>query len=77
MAEVSVRELRSHADEFVDRAARGERITITHAGKAVAELSGPSRAPLSAETLLMHWRLLPQVDPVTLRDDVDDLLDAH
>jgi antitoxin (DNA-binding transcriptional repressor) of toxin-antitoxin stability system len=33
MAEVSIRELRNRAVEVVDRAARGEPITITRAGK--------------------------------------------
>jgi prevent-host-death family protein len=43
MAEVSIRELRNRADDVVDRAARGEPITITRAGKAVAELRPVSR----------------------------------
>lgn len=75
MTEVSIRELRNHGGDVVDRAARGEQITITRTGKAVAELKGLSRAPLSAETLLRRWRLLPQVDPVALRKDIDELLD--
>jgi prevent-host-death family protein len=76
MTEVSIRELRNHGGDVVDRAARGEQITITRAGRAVAELRAVSHAALSAETLLRRWRLLPQVDPVALRRDVDELLDA-
>jgi antitoxin (DNA-binding transcriptional repressor) of toxin-antitoxin stability system len=76
MAEVSIRELRNQGGDVVDRAARGEQITITRAGRAVAELRAVSRVPLSAETLLKHWRRLPIVDPVSLRRDIDELLDA-
>jgi prevent-host-death family protein len=76
VTEVSIRELRNHGGDVVDRAARGEQITITRTGKAVAELRAISRAPLSAETLLRRWRLLPRVDPVALRKDIDELLDA-
>jgi len=76
VTEVSIRELRNHGGDVVDRAARGERITITRTGKAVAELRALSQAPLSAETLLRHWRVLPRVDPVALRRNIDELIDA-
>jgi prevent-host-death family protein len=76
VAEVSIRELRNHGGDVVDRAARGEPITITRAGKAVAELRPLSHAPLAAETLLTRWRRLPPVDPVALRADVDEILDS-
>ena len=76
MAEVSIRDLRNHGGEVVDRATRGEPITITRAGRAVAELRAISHPTLSAEALLRRWRQLPQVDPVALREDVDRLLDA-
>jgi prevent-host-death family protein len=76
MAEVSIRELRNRGGDVVDRAARGEPITITRAGKAVAELRPVSPAPLAAETLLARWRRLPSVDPVALRADVDEFLDT-
>jgi prevent-host-death family protein len=77
MTEVSIRELRNHGGDVVDRAARGEQITITRTGKAVAELRGVSQRPLSAEVLLRRWRSLPRVDPVALRRDIDELLDAR
>jgi len=76
MAEVSIRELRNHGGEVVDRASRGEPITITRSGRAVAELR-PLRPPLSAEALLDRWRKLPAVDPVALRTDIDRLLDSR
>jgi len=76
MADVSIRELRNHGGDVVDRASRGEQITITRSGRAVAELRAVASPALSAETLLSRWRLLPPVDPATFRADIDRLLDA-
>ncbi len=77
MADVSIRELRNRGGDVVDRAASGEPITITRAGKAVAELR-PAAAPvLSAEALLARWRRLPVVDPEGLRADIDEILDPR
>ena len=74
MADVTIRELRNQGGDVVDRAARGEPITITRSGQPVAELRA-LRPPLSAETLLARRRGLPAVDPDALRADVDQLLD--
>lgn len=73
MANVTIRELRNQGGQVVDRAARGERITITRSGRPVAELV-PLRAPLTADALLERWRRLPAVDPVALREDIDGFL---
>lgn len=75
MTEVSIRDLRNRGGEVVDRAARGELITITRAGKRVAELRPLTRPGLSAEALLERWRHLPTVDPGTLRRDIDKVID--
>jgi prevent-host-death family protein len=75
MAEVTIRELRNHGGEVVDRAARGEPITITRAGKPVAELRPVLRQPLAAETLLARWRRLPPVDYQALRAELDQVMD--
>jgi prevent-host-death family protein len=77
MANVSIRDLRNHGGDVVDRAARSEVVTITRAGKPVAELRRVSRQPLTAESLLARWRRLPAVDPAALRADVDEVLDAR
>jgi prevent-host-death family protein len=74
MTEVTIRELRNQGGDVVDRAAAGERITITRSGRPVAELR-PVRAPLSADALVERRRRLPEVDPVTLRKDLDELMD--
>lgn len=72
MARVTIRELRNQGGEVVDRAARGEQITITRSGRPVAELRA-LRPPLSADALLERWRRVPAVDPVALREDIDGL----
>jgi prevent-host-death family protein len=75
MAEVSIRDLRNRGGEVVDRAARGELITITRGGKRVAELR-PLKAPgLSAQALVERRRHLPAVDPGALRRDIDQVID--
>jgi prevent-host-death family protein len=75
MAEITIRELRNHGGEVVDRVARGEQITVTRAGKPVAELRPVSRPPLTAETLLARWHRLPSVDYHAMRAELDEVLD--
>jgi prevent-host-death family protein len=75
MSEVTIRELRNHGGEVVDRAARGEQITITRAGKPVAEIRPVDRPPLTAEVLLARWHRLPPVDLATMRAELDEVLD--
>jgi prevent-host-death family protein len=74
MTSVSIRELRNHGGDVIDRAARGERITITRSGRAVAELRPAPAAPLHAEVLLRRWRGLPALDLAPLRRDLDEVL---
>lgn len=75
MTEVPIRELRNHGGEVVDRVARGEPVTITRAGKPVAELRPVSRQPLTAEALLARWRRLPPVDYQAMRAELDEIVD--
>jgi prevent-host-death family protein len=74
--DVTIRELRIRGGEVVDRAARGEPITITRAGKPVAELRPVPDPPLAAATLIARWSRLPAVDPGALREDLDRVLDS-
>jgi prevent-host-death family protein len=76
MTEVTIRELRNHGGEVVDRVARGEDITITRDGHPVAELRPVSQPPLAAETLLTRWRRLPPVDYYAMRAEIDEVMDA-
>jgi prevent-host-death family protein len=76
MANVTIRELRNHGGEVVDRVEAGESVLITRSGKPVAELRPLPRRGLDATTLLGRWQHVPRVDPVLLRRDLDDILDA-
>jgi prevent-host-death family protein len=76
MSEVSIRDLRNHGGDVVERAERGEQVTITRSGKPVAQLTALRPAPLALEELLRRWSGLPAVDPGRLRSDIDSVLDA-
>jgi len=76
MSDVSIRDLRNHGGDIVDRAARGEPITITRAGTPVARLQPIDRRPIAAGDLLSRWSRLPQLDAESLRTDIDATLDA-
>ena len=75
MAEVSIRDLRNHGGDIVDRVQSGERVTITRSGTPVAEVAPLRLRRLTAETLLERWRHLPHVDPNRFRADLDELID--
>jgi prevent-host-death family protein len=74
--EVTIRELRNHGGEVVERVAHGERLTVTRAGRPVAELRPVPATPVPVATLIERRRLLPVVDPDHLRRDVEALLDS-
>jgi prevent-host-death family protein len=76
MSEVSIRELRNHGGDVVDRVAAGERVIVTRSGKPVAELRPVRSTHLSAAVLLQRWARLPAVDPDALRGDLDRILDS-
>jgi prevent-host-death family protein len=76
MADVTVRELRNDGGRVLDRVARGESLTVTRDGHAVAELRPLSRPALRASALLDRWRRLAPVDPARLRADIDAALES-
>lgn len=75
MAEATIRELRNHGGEVIDRVAAGEHITITRAGKPVAELRPLPRQRVTAAALIARFKRLPPVNPAQLRADVDAAVD--
>lgn len=75
MSEVSIRDLRNHGGDVIDRVERGERLTVTRDGRQVAELRPLGRVPLTASVLVERWSRLPRVDPEDLRRDLDAVID--
>lgn len=76
MSEVSIRELRNHGGDVINRVVAGERITVTRDGHAVAELRPLGRPALSVSVLQRRWSRLPALDPDALRRDLDRVLDG-
>lgn len=77
MSAVSIRELRNHGGDVVDRVERGETVTVTRSGRPVAELRPLRRPRRSAEELLARCARLPHVDPAGLRADIDAVIDTR
>ena len=74
-APVTIRDLRNHGGDVIDRVAAGESVVVTRSGEPVAKLIPLRRRGVDAVTLLARWRQLPTIDPVALRADVDSVLD--
>lgn len=75
MAEASIRELRNHGGDVLDRVAAGERVIVTRDGRPVAELRPLRRPGLAAAALVDRFRQLPPIDPARFRADVDAVVD--
>lgn len=75
MADVSIRDLRNHGGDVVDRVARGERFVVTRSGKPVAELRPLGAGALPVGELIRRRAHLPVVDPDAWRRDLDEAVD--
>jgi len=73
---VTVRDLRNHGGDVLDRVAAGERMVVTRDGRPIAVLAPLPRPQLGAAALHERWRGVPAVDAAALRSDLDALLDA-
>ncbi len=76
MADVSMRDLRNHGGDVVDRVARGERVTVTRDGKPVAELRPLGPSAVSVSELVRRRLKLPRVDSEALRADIDAVVEG-
>lgn len=76
MESASVRDLRNHGGEVLDRVARGEAIVVTRDGAEVAELRPRTRRSPSPADLIARRRTLPAVDPDVFRSDLDAVVNA-
>ncbi|HET8929372.1 MAG TPA: type II toxin-antitoxin system prevent-host-death family antitoxin [Acidimicrobiales bacterium] len=77
MATVSIRDLRNRGGDVVERARMGEQLTITSSGRPVATLGPLPRRPLGLEAILRRRATLPPIDPRSLRDDLDRVVDPE
>lgn len=77
MPEISIRDLRNHGGEVIDRVALGEELIITRDGKPVAQLRPLDKPPLSVAVILRRWARLPRMDPDALRRDLDAVVDPR
>ena len=75
MDSVTIRDLRNHGGEVVDRVEAGEHVTVTRDGRPVAELQPVRSRGTSSAALFERWRRLPAVDVVELRRDIDAAID--
>jgi prevent-host-death family protein len=75
MTDVTIRDLRNHGGEVIDRVLAGETVVITRSGVPVAELVPLPPEGLDATALLARWRSLPTLDAAAFRADIDRVLD--
>jgi len=75
MEAVSVRELRNHGGEVLNRVSRGESLIVTRDGVGVAELRPLPRPSLATSELVRRWSRLPAMDPEALPRDIDSIVD--
>lgn len=76
METVSVRELRNHGGEVLSRVERGETFIVTRDGAELAELRPLRRRSAGPAELIERRRHLRPVDPESLRNDLDDIVDS-
>lgn len=71
MSEVSIRDLRGHGGEVIDRVARGDAVTVTRQGRPVARLVPLDEPGTPRTRIAAGWRHLRSVDAGALRADID------
>jgi len=75
MTEVTVRDLRNHGGDVLDSVLRGEKVTVTRAGKPVAELRPVAATGTPSSVVVDRWATIPVLDLGALRSDIDAVLD--
>jgi prevent-host-death family protein len=75
MTNVSIRDLRNHGGEIVDRVEHGEAVQITRDGRPVAELRPLGAQRLTLVAILERFQFQPAIDPVSMRRDIDSIID--
>ena len=77
MANVSIRDLRNHGGDVVERVRQGEHVIITSSGKPVAELRPLPQAALPLHIVIARRKTLPVLDVTRLRNDIDSVIDQR
>lgn len=72
---MTVRDLRNNGGEVLDAVMRGEGMTVTRQGRAVAELRPLRRPGVRIETLEKVFKGCPSFDYSGLVDDMGEILD--
>lgn len=75
MAEASIRDLRNHGAEVIDRVTAGEHVVVTRDGRPVAELRPLARKSPSTAEIVERFSHLPPMDPDRFRADIDAVID--
>lgn len=80
MAEVGIRELRSHLSRYLERVEQGEEVVVTDRGRAIARLV-PMSGERAIDRLIREGRVTPAVHrargrsaPLTAKGTVSDLV---
>lgn len=76
MESVSVRELRNHGGEVLQRVSQGHSLVVTRDGHEVARIEPLPRPSSATEQLIARRRHLPPIDVEAFRADLDDVLDS-
>jgi prevent-host-death family protein len=74
MTDVSIRDLRNHGGEVIDRVLGGQDVVITRSGRPVAQIL-PIRDRGTARSVLARWRPIPGLNFDELRTDLDSTID--
>ncbi|ALJ21603.1 prevent-host-death protein [Microbacterium sp. No. 7] len=70
-----MRDVRNQGGRVLDEVARGSTFIVTRDGAPIAELRPIRRKGLSAAELIARRRMLPDMEPDTLRRDIDMIVD--
>jgi prevent-host-death family protein len=74
---ITIRELRNHGGDVLNRVIRGETLIVTRDGAEVAELRPLRRARVSSAELIARRASLPLLDVERLRADIDAIVDPR
>ena len=75
MKEVTIRDLRNNGGEILDAVMRGEGMTVTRQGRAIAELRPLRKSGVRVETLERVFHGCPTYKHEDLLADMDEFMD--